>query len=63
MYVDVSLSLKHKKQTLTLTQTRDFDVEYSVINHDLIVHHHKHVEQPSEGNYLKNNKYYVISIF
>ena len=54
--MDVSLSLKHnkrKKQTLTLTQACDFDVEYSVINHDLIVHDHKHEERASEGISLK----------
>ena len=52
VYVDVSLSSKHKKrkkQTRTTTQTQDFDVQYSEINHNLIVRDHKHDMKTSEG--------------
>ena len=46
------MSLKHnkkKKRTLTPTQTRDYEVEYSAINHDLTVHDHKHEVKVTEG--------------
>ena len=59
MDVSISKHKKRKKRTLTPTQSHDHDVEYSAIDHDLIVHDHKHEVQASEGT--SNNKYCGIS--
>ena len=59
MNVSISKHKKRKKRTLTPTQTHNFDVQYSAINHDLIMYDHKHAVQVTEG--IKKKKSIVAA--